>query len=96
MERGKIYDRCCIWTNHKNIVVTIKARQVISFRCGVEGKQEMGRIALEAAQGVLKFYNTYFAVKYPFIIPPPQPWSAPKATLPRKTQSKTRGAAPSE
>ncbi len=34
--------------------------------CGTEGKQEMGRIALEAAQEILKFYNTYFAIKYPF------------------------------
>jgi aminopeptidase N len=34
--------------------------------CGIEGKQEMGRIALDMAQQVLKFYNTYFAIKYPF------------------------------
>jgi aminopeptidase N len=34
--------------------------------CGVEGKQEMGRIALDMAQQILKFYNTYFAIKYPF------------------------------
>ena len=34
--------------------------------CGTEGKQEMGRIALEAAQQILKFYNTYFSIKYPF------------------------------
>jgi len=34
--------------------------------CGTEGKQEMGRIALDAAQQILKFYNTYFSIKYPF------------------------------
>ena len=34
--------------------------------CGTEGKQDMGRIALDAAQQVLKFYNTYFAIKYPY------------------------------
>jgi aminopeptidase N len=34
--------------------------------CSVEGKQEMGRIALDMAQQILGFYNTYFAIKYPF------------------------------
>src|SRR5215831_12865819 len=34
--------------------------------CSVEGKQEMGRIALDMAQQILKFYNTYFTIKYPF------------------------------
>jgi aminopeptidase N len=34
--------------------------------CGVEGKQEMGRIALDMAEQVLKFYNTYFTIKYPY------------------------------
>src|SRR5207302_6864402 len=34
--------------------------------CGVEGKSEMGRIALDMAQQILKFYNTYFAIKYPY------------------------------
>jgi aminopeptidase N len=34
--------------------------------CGTEGKQEMGRIALDMAQQILKFYNTYFTIKYPF------------------------------
>jgi aminopeptidase N len=34
--------------------------------CGGEGKQEMGRIALDMAQQILKFYNTYFAIKYPY------------------------------
>jgi aminopeptidase N len=34
--------------------------------CGTEGKGEMGRIALDMAQQILKFYNTYFAIKYPF------------------------------
>ena len=34
--------------------------------CGTEGKQEMGRIALDAAQRILTFYNTYFAIKYPY------------------------------
>jgi aminopeptidase N len=34
--------------------------------CGTEGKQEMGRIALDMAQQILKFYNTYFAIRYPF------------------------------
>jgi aminopeptidase N len=34
--------------------------------CGVEGKREMGRTALDLTQQILKFYNTYFAIKYPF------------------------------
>jgi len=34
--------------------------------CGGEGKQEMGRIALDMAQQILRFYNTYFAIKYPY------------------------------
>ena len=34
--------------------------------CGGDGKQEMGRIALDMAQQILKFYNTYFAIKYPY------------------------------
>jgi len=34
--------------------------------CGIEGKGEMGRIALDMAQQILKFYNTYFAIKYPY------------------------------
>ncbi len=34
--------------------------------CGVEGKQEMGRTALDMTQQILKFYNTYFAIKYPY------------------------------
>jgi len=34
--------------------------------CGTEGKQEMGRIALDMAQQILKFYNTYFDIKYPY------------------------------
>jgi puromycin-sensitive aminopeptidase len=34
--------------------------------CGVEGKQEMGRIALDMTQQILKFYNTYFTIKYPY------------------------------
>jgi len=34
--------------------------------CSVEGKQEMGRIALDMAQQILRFYNTYFTIKYPY------------------------------
>ncbi|HUK33294.1 MAG TPA: M1 family metallopeptidase, partial [Vicinamibacterales bacterium] len=34
--------------------------------CGGAGKQDMGRIALDMAQQILKFYDTYFAIKYPF------------------------------
>src|SRR5215831_8892138 len=34
--------------------------------CGVEGKREMGRTALDLAQQILKFYNSYFTIKYPF------------------------------
>jgi puromycin-sensitive aminopeptidase len=34
--------------------------------CGVEGKREMGRTALDLTQQILKFYNTYFTIKYPF------------------------------
>jgi aminopeptidase N len=34
--------------------------------CSTEGKREMGRIALDLTQQILKFYNTYFTIKYPF------------------------------
>src|SRR5262249_55353273 len=34
--------------------------------CSVDGKQEMGRTALDLTQQILKFFNTYFAIKYPF------------------------------
>jgi len=34
--------------------------------CGVEGKREMGHTALDLTQQILKFYNTYFSIKYPF------------------------------
>jgi len=30
------------------------------------GKQEMGRFALEAAENIMKYYNHYFAIKYPY------------------------------
>jgi aminopeptidase N len=34
--------------------------------CSVEGKQQMGRIALDLTGQILRFYNTYFTIKYPF------------------------------
>ncbi len=34
--------------------------------CATEGRQELGRTALEMAQQILTFYNRYFAIKYPF------------------------------
>jgi aminopeptidase N len=34
--------------------------------CGTDGKRDMGRIALDLTQQILKFYNTYFTIKYPF------------------------------
>jgi len=34
--------------------------------CGTEGKQEMGRTALDMAGQILTFYNTYFDIKYPY------------------------------
>ena len=34
--------------------------------CATEGKKELGRTALDMAQQILKFYNQYFAIKYPF------------------------------
>ena len=34
--------------------------------CATPDKTELGRIALESAQQILKFYNTYYAIKYPF------------------------------
>ena len=54
--------------------------------CGGEGKQEMGRIALDMAQQILKFYNTYFAICtrtasstcWLFLISPPARWKTPR------------------
>jgi aminopeptidase N len=34
--------------------------------CATEGKQELGRVALDMAQQILTFYNRYFAIKYPY------------------------------
>jgi aminopeptidase N len=34
--------------------------------CAVRGRQALGQFALEAAQAFLRFYDGYFAVKYPF------------------------------
>ena len=34
--------------------------------CATPDKKELGHIALESAQQVLKFYNRYFAITYPF------------------------------
>jgi aminopeptidase N len=34
--------------------------------CATPDKKELGHIALDAAQQVLKFYNRYYAIKYPF------------------------------
>jgi aminopeptidase N len=34
--------------------------------CATPDKKELGHIALESAQQILKFYDGYFAIKYPF------------------------------
>jgi aminopeptidase N len=34
--------------------------------CATPGRAELGRIALEATREILKFYNGYYAIKYPF------------------------------
>ena len=34
--------------------------------CATPDKQDLGRIALDSAQQILKFYNRYYAIKYPF------------------------------
>ncbi|HEY3044703.1 MAG TPA: M1 family aminopeptidase [Vicinamibacterales bacterium] len=34
--------------------------------CTPPGKKELGRIALDSAQQILAFYNSYYTIKYPF------------------------------
>ena len=34
--------------------------------CATPDKKPLGRIALDAAQDILRFYNRYFGIKYPF------------------------------
>jgi aminopeptidase N len=34
--------------------------------CATPDKRDLGRIALESAQQILKFYDSYYSVKYPF------------------------------
>src|SRR5207247_11255994 len=34
--------------------------------CATPDKKDLGHIALESAQQILKFYDSYFAIKYPF------------------------------
>jgi aminopeptidase N len=34
--------------------------------CAVPGKRALGRLALEAAEFMLRFYNGYYSIKYPF------------------------------
>jgi aminopeptidase N len=34
--------------------------------CATPDKKDLGRIALESAQQILRFYNQYFGIKYPF------------------------------
>ncbi len=34
--------------------------------CATPDKKDMGRIALESAQQILQFYDSYYAIKYPF------------------------------
>src|SRR6266851_1979752 len=34
--------------------------------CATPDKKDLGRLALEAAQQILQFYNGYYAIKYPF------------------------------
>jgi aminopeptidase N len=35
--------------------------------CATPEKRDLGRIALESAQQILQFYNSYYAVRYPFL-----------------------------
>ena len=35
--------------------------------CTTPDKRELGRIALESAQQILQFYDSYYAIKYPFV-----------------------------
>src|SRR5438045_3156638 len=34
--------------------------------CATPDKRDLGRIALESAEQILKFYDGYYAIKYPF------------------------------
>ena len=34
--------------------------------CATPDKKELGHVALESAQQIMKFYNSYYAIKYPF------------------------------
>ena len=34
--------------------------------CATPDKRELGHLALESAQQILKFYNSYYSIKYPF------------------------------
>src|SRR3954463_2499580 len=34
--------------------------------CATPDKRDLGRLALESAQQILRFYNTYYTIKYPF------------------------------
>jgi len=35
--------------------------------CATPDKKELGHLALEAAQQILQFYDSYYAIKYPFV-----------------------------
>jgi aminopeptidase N len=35
--------------------------------CATPEKRDLGRIALESAQQILQFYDSYYAIKYPFV-----------------------------
>jgi aminopeptidase N len=35
--------------------------------CATPDKKDLGRIALESAEQILHFYDTYYAIKYPFV-----------------------------
>jgi len=43
------------------------AAEAVPIRiCATPDKRDLGRIALESAQQILKFYNSYYSIKYPF------------------------------
>ena len=47
----------CLDGNADNIPIRI---------CATPEKRDLGRLALESAQQILRFYDSYFAIKYPF------------------------------
>jgi aminopeptidase N len=47
----------CLQGSAENIPIRI---------CAIPEKKDLGRIALESAEQILRFYNTYYSIKYPF------------------------------